>query len=75
MEDGKLERELLPLLPSGAELKGKVEYRLEVTTCDVRDAGTDADVAVTLHGYRGKIGPMALDVPYSSHKEPFQVTA
>lgn len=50
-----------PLVGSHRELGAKAWYRLVLTTCDERGAGTDADVHVQLEGSQGASAVMTLD--------------
>jgi hypothetical protein len=50
----------LELLPGQPPPGGLVSYEVRVATSDLRGAGTDADVSITLFGDRGDSGPLAL---------------
>jgi hypothetical protein len=50
----------LELLPGQQPPGGLVSYEVRVATSDVRGAGTDADISITLYGDRGDSGPLAL---------------
>ncbi len=41
----------------------KSQYRVTVTTSDIRGAGTDADVFIQLFGDEGETGKIKLDNP------------
>jgi len=47
-------------VPSCTE-KGTASYRILVQTSDVRGAGTDSDVFITLYGPKGDSGERALE--------------
>jgi hypothetical protein len=49
------------LLPGQAPASGQASYKVVVATTDVRGAGTDADISVTLYGDRGDSGPLVLE--------------
>lgn len=45
---------------AAAAAAGKVSYKVEVQTSDIRGAGTDADVVLTMYGSSGDTGPLKL---------------
>eukprot|EP00798_Chlamydomonas_sp_ICE-L_P013676 gene13676-19564_t len=51
--------ELLPGLPLPTFLR----YKVEVSTTNIRGAGTDSGIFLEMHGMQGKIGPLQLDNP------------
>lgn len=46
---------------AGAPAAGRVNFRVAVTTSDVRGAGTDANVALVLYGEKGDTGERKLE--------------
>ena len=72
MDGGKLERRLEVDTSAEQAEEAEVEYRVTVFTADERNAGTDADVHLTLVGTSGRVGPLRLGTPISS-LDPFEV--
>jgi hypothetical protein len=64
-EDGKIERDLFV---NGEAGPGAATYKIVVITGNVRGAGTDADVFITIVGDKGKVDKMLL----SNDKDNFE---
>ncbi|KAK3253157.1 hypothetical protein CYMTET_37584 [Cymbomonas tetramitiformis] len=67
--DGQIIRELTPLVGGGQQQAALQKYTVTTHTADVRGAGTDADVYITLVGTTSRVGPRFL-VPPSG--DPFE---
>ncbi|XP_062503862.1 lipoxygenase homology domain-containing protein 1-like isoform X2 [Corticium candelabrum] len=66
-DDGALERELYPDTEAQQEYIPYVKYEVTTYTSDLKGAGTDANVFVSLYGEKGHTGDLAL-VDTSKHK-------
>ncbi len=58
--DGRIERELHPLVPNDGHSKHSLPWEVSVLTSDLRGAGTDANVTLQVHGDEGSSDPIPL---------------
>lgn len=58
--DGRIERELHPLLPNSTHSDHSLPWEIRTFTSDLRGAGTDANVSIQVHGSEGSSDPIPL---------------